>query len=541
MTDRLVLGAALGDCVHVTGLLNFLAACRRSGYRTVFLGPAVSVDRLVQETVEQRPDLVAVSYRLSPEAARRLLAELSSGWKAKDLGGTKAVFGGPPPVAEVARQSGMFEMVFGAADSPTADEWLSGVADSEVAEPRENLDLLSRWRHSIPRPLIRHHFGLPDLERTAEGIAEVARSRLVDVISIGPDQNAQEHFFHPEQMDPAQDGAGGVPVRKAEDFRALHDAAQVGNHPLLRCYSGTRDLLAMAEVLKETIQNAWCAIPVFWYSELDGRSARTIEEAIAENQRLVEWSAARGIPVERNDQNQWGLRAAHDTIQVAAAALAARLSTNAGVTTYVLQMMLNNPAGISPAMDIAKMHAMDTVVRRLVGPDVTVLRELRAGLFSLPSNPDRALGQLASATRTAMALSPDIIHVVGHTEADHAIEASELITACEVVHQVIDDSLLGLPDPLADPAVQKRSEWLINEATTLLDMIEARFPRALDGDPDQLGAVVRSGVFDAPHLAGNPAALGQIVTLVHGGCDAVDITSGRTLNEAARLTAATLK
>jgi hypothetical protein len=187
------------------------------------------------------------------------------------------------------------------------------------------------------------------------------------------------------------------------------------------------------------------------------------------------------------------------------------------------------------------MHAMDTVVRRLVGPDVTVLRELRAGLFSLPSNPDRALGQLASATRTAMALSPDIIHVVGHTEADHAIEASELITACEVVHQVIDDSLLGLPDPLADPAVQKRSEWLINEATTLLDMIEARFPRALDGDPDQLGAVVRSGVFDAPHLAGNPAALGQIVTLVHGGCDAVDITSGRTLNEAARLTAATLK
>ncbi|HSJ85423.1 MAG TPA: cobalamin B12-binding domain-containing protein [Acidimicrobiia bacterium] len=541
MTDRLVLGAALGDCVHVTGVLNFLAACRRNGYHTEFLGPAVSVDRLVEEAAERRPDLVAVSYRLTPEAAERLLAELNSSLESHGLAGIRAVFGGPPPVAEVASRSGLFEMVFGAVDSPSVDEWLTGVAQSRLVESGDQGTLVSRWRQRRPRPLLRHHFGLPDLERTVKGIAQIAGSGLVDVVSIGPDQNAQEHFFHPERMDPAQDGAGGVPVRNADDFRTLYVAAQVGNHPLLRCYSGTNDLVAMAELLHDTIHNAWCAIPVFWYSELDGRSDRTLEGAISENQQLVEWNAARGIPVERNDQNQWGLRAAHDSLQVAAAALAARLSANAGVRTYVLQMMLNNPAGISPAMDIAKMHAMDTMVHQHVGPDVTVLRELRAGLFSLPPNPDRALGQLASATRTAMALTPDIIHVVGHTEADHAIEASELITACEVVHQIVDDALLGLADPLADPAVLKRSEQLIDEAGLLLGEIETRFPGAVDGDPNQLGAVVRSGLFDAPHLVGNPAARGQIVTIVDGGCDAVDPKSGLTLNEAARLVGVTGK
>jgi hypothetical protein len=535
MTSGLVLGAAIGDCVHVTGLLNFLSACRRHGYRTEFLGPAVSVDRLVDEAVLLRPDVLAVSYRLTPESAERLLDELASSLKTSGLDGIRAVFGGPPPVAEVAQRSGMFERVFGTENGPTVDEWLSGGTRASIHENTGHRDLLARRHQARPRPLIRHHFGLPSVERTVAGIGEIARSGLVDVISIGPDQNAQAHFFHPERMDPDQDGAGGVPVRTADDFRALHEAAQVGNRPMLRCYAGTNDLLDYAEMLHETINNAWCAIPVFWYSELDGRSTRTLEEAIAENQRLVEWSAAHGTPVERNDQNQWGLRAAHDTLQVAAAALAARLSANAGVATYVLQMMLNNPAGISPAMDIAKMDAMHTLVEDFAGPNMTVLRELRAGLFSLPSNPDRALGQLASATRTAMSLSPDIIHVVGHTEADHAIEAHELITACAVVHQVIDDALLGIPDPLADPAITQRKDRLLEQARSLLDTITSRYPDAAEGDPDQLGAIVRSGLFDAPHLAGNPTAQGNVMTVVNGGCDAVDPTTGEVLDEVARI------
>jgi methylmalonyl-CoA mutase cobalamin-binding subunit len=532
-SDRLMLGAAVGDCVHVAGVLNFLALARRHGWRTEFLGPAVPVERLVDEAERRRPDMLAVSYRLTPEAAERLFAELGQALRSRGLD-IPLVFGGPPPVAEAAERSGIFCAVFGAVDASVVERWLSGRTGEEESAVGPD-DLVERWRRARPRPLIRHHFGLPDLQRTIAGIEEIARSGVVDVISLGIDQNAQEHFFHPERMDPSQDGAGGVPVRTPDDLRALKEASRVGNHPLMRCYSGTNDLIAMAEMLRDTIGNAWCAVPVFWYSELDGRSARSLEEATSENQQLVAWHGERGVPVERNDQNQWGLRAASDAVQVAAAALGAALSARAGVETYVLQMMLNNPAGISPAMDVAKMEAMDALAREMAGPGVTVLRECRAGLFSLPPDPNRALGQLASATRTAMALRPDILHVVGHTEADHAIEPHELVASCAMVHQVIDDALLGIPDPLADPAVVARRDHLVEEAGFLLSVIRDRWPEAFEGDGEALAAVVRSGVFDAPYLAGNPAARGEVITVVEGGCDAVDPDTGQVVSERERL------
>ncbi len=529
----LVVGAALGDCVHTAGVLNFLAAARRAGYRTEFLGPAVPVARVVA-AAGRRPDLLALSYRLTPEAAERLFAQLGEALAAAGLRGQRLVFGGTPVAAEAAARSGLFEAVFGAPGGPTAEEYLSG-GRADRREQAWEQSLVARREQAAPRPLLRHHFGRPDLEATVEGIGRIAAAGVLDVVSLGPDQNFQEHFFHPERMDPAQDGAGGVPVRHPDDLRRLYAATRQGNYPLMRCYAGTNDQVALAAVLAETIHNAWCAVPVFWYSELDGRSVRSLEAAVSEQAELVAWCAAHGVPVERNDQNQWGLRHASDVVQVAAAALAAGLTARAGVTTYVLQMMLNNPPGISPAMDVAKMAAMDALVRDRVGEGVTVLRELRGGLFSLPLDPDRARGQLASATRTAMLLRPDILHVVGYTEAHHAIEAGELVASCTLVHQVIDDALLGLPDPLADRRVAERRVHLLDEASLLLRAIEEQLPGAGDGDPAALAGAVRAGYLDAPYLAGSGVAPGATTTVVDGGCDAIDPATGRAISEAKRL------
>ena len=535
MTPLRILAAALGECVHVAGILNFLAVARRHGYLTEFLGPAVPVPALVDEIRRRGPDVTAIGYRLTPESAARRFAELGARLTAAGLGGTRLWFGGPQPVADVARASGLFEVVFGGPGDPDAETWFSAAAAGRrVAVARS---LLARRQEAWPRPLIRHHFGLPSLERTRAGVVRIAEAGVVDVISLGPDQNAQEYFFAPERMEPAQDGAGGVPLRSPHDLRSLKEAADVGNHPLLRCYSGTNDLVAWAEMLGDTIDNAWCAVPVFWYSELDGRSNRSLERAITENQELARWSAEHGTAVERNDQNQWALRSAHDALQVAAAALAVELSRAVGVRTHILQMMLNTPAGISPAMDLAKMAAMEILARRAAGPDAQVLTQARAGLFSLPPDPIRALGQLASSVRTAMALSPDILHVVGHTEAHHAIEAGELIDACRLADQVVDDSLLGLPDPMADRRVAARRDRLIEEASALLDAVRGRFPGAAEGDPSALGAVVRSGLFDAPHLTGNRAGRGHVITAVDGACDPIDTSTGLTIDEATRIEA----
>jgi len=133
------------------------------------------------------------------------------------------------------------------------------VARQDISYPQTTIERI-HWKS--PYPLLRHHFGLPDLESTRLGIEKIAEAKALDVISLGVDQDAQENFFHPERQDPRRKGAGGVPVRSAEDYRLLYEASRRGNFPLMRTYSGTDDFIRQAEVFTETIHNAWCAIPL---------------------------------------------------------------------------------------------------------------------------------------------------------------------------------------------------------------------------------------------------------------------------------------
>ena len=83
MKERLIVGAAVGDCVHVAGVVNFLNLAEQVGYETVSLGPAVSVDDLLDKVAALDPALVAVGYRLTPENCRSLLRELADKAKAR--------------------------------------------------------------------------------------------------------------------------------------------------------------------------------------------------------------------------------------------------------------------------------------------------------------------------------------------------------------------------------------------------------------------------------------------------------------------------
>lgn len=71
-----VLGASIGNDVHTGGIVNFLHLAEECGYIARFLGPAVPVERLVAEIRNEMPDLVAISYRLTPENARAVLGQL---------------------------------------------------------------------------------------------------------------------------------------------------------------------------------------------------------------------------------------------------------------------------------------------------------------------------------------------------------------------------------------------------------------------------------------------------------------------------------
>ncbi|MFH1160846.1 MAG: methionine synthase [bacterium] len=533
-----ILGAAIGTCVHIGGLHHFLKLAEAEGYRTISLGPAVPFQCILEAIHKEKPDILAISYRLTPEVAESLFIELKQGLAKESFSGCRMVFGGPPPVAAKARESGLFEAAFDGSEPIGAIKAFLRGAGNKSEKENPVTDLIGRINQKYPYPLLRHHFGRPSLLETIEGIRQISKAEVLDVISIGPDQNAQEHFFRPKEMDPAQTGAGGVPVRSTEDMVALYKASRCGNFPLMRCYAGTRDLLKWAEMSVKTIHNAWAAIPLCWYSVLDGRSNRTLEEAIAENQRVMRWYARHHIPVEVNESHQWSLRDAHDSLAVAMAFLAAYNAKKIGVRNYIAQLMFNTPPGTQPAMDIAKMAAKLELIRELEDESFTVYREVRAGIAHFSPIPSVAKGQLAASALISLALKPHILHVVGYSEGDHIALPRELIESCQIVHGVIQNCIEGLPDMLSDLSIMTRKGQLVYEARTLLEGLKFIGTDCDDpmADPYVIARAIREGILDSPHFKGNPFLRGDILTgLMKGAWYAIDPSTGDPLEEESRL------
>lgn len=533
-----IIGAAVGNCVHVAGVLSFLNLARRLGHEAEFLGAAVGVDDLVRAVRERDPDIVAVSYRLTPEVARELFAELARRVKQEGLDGKRYVLGGTPPVCEVGAESGLFEASF--CGSEGADAVVAYLRGERLERAPEDYGatLLDRLERKAPYPLLRHHYGRPTVEETVRGARAIARARVLDVLSIGPDQNAQEHFFRPQEMQEQLSGAGGVPLRSAADLRAIYDATRTGNYPLLRIYSGTRDLIKWAELAVETVHNAWAAIPLCWYNTLDRRSNRPPLQSITENQQALRWYAQRGLPVEINEPHHWSLREAHDALSVAMAYVSAYNAKALGVRHYVSQYMFNTPATTYPAMDLAKMLAQARVVERLHDDAFTSIRQTRAGLLHFSPDPDVAKGQLAASTVVQLALEPRIIHVVAYCEGDHAVTAEELIESCKIVDGVLRNCGAGMADLKRDPAVQARAEHLVRQARVTVAAIRALGTGDGDPltDPATLARAIREGILDAPHLCGNPDAAGRLATqVIDGGIEAIDLDIGRPISEEQRV------
>ncbi len=545
-TPKTMAAASIGDCIHVAGIFNFFKLAESAGWETQFIGSAKSPEEIAIWTRENRPQVLAIGYRLDPSAASRLIQRLV---KALDEYGVnpkpRLIFGGTPPVAEVARASGVFEKVFsGEEDISETMAYLRGESGTVLEETTYPSSLIDRIKWKSPYPIIRHHFGLPSLDETISGIETLADSEVLDVISIGPDQNAQENFFHPEEMDPDQQGSGGVPVRSAKDFERLYQASRRGNYPPMRCYSGTRDVIPFARVLLDTINNAWAAIPLSWYNVLDKRGPREIEDSMKEAQQAIKWHADQGIPVEVNESHQWSLRWAPDVIAVATAYLAALTAKTMGVKDYVSQFMFNTPPETSATMDLGKMLAKLELIEQLADCDFRVWREVRAGLASFPVDLDMAKGHLATSTLVSMNMKPHILHVVSYCEANHAATPGEIIESCKIAEGVIANCIPNMPDMTLDPRVQARKLHLIQEAKVLLGAIE-KLPQMVPElssskdpltDPKVLAFAIKLGLLDAPHLAGNPAACGKICTaILDGGCEAIDPVSGEVLSESQRV------
>jgi hypothetical protein len=321
----------------------------------------------------------------------------------------------------------------------------------------------------------------------------------------------------------------------------LYDAAQHGNYPLMRCYSGTADVIKLAEVLIDTMSNAWCAVPLCWYNELDGRGDRPLEESIKEAQVLIAFHGKRKVPVELNEPHHWGLRDAHDTMSVAMSYISAYNAKTFGVNDYISQYMFNIPNSLSFSMDLAKVLAQIELTESIADENFRVYRQTRAGLPFLSGDSDIAKGQLAATTALQMNVKPHIIHVVGYSEALHAATPEVIVESCKIVRGVVRGVLYGNADATFDPNVIKRRDELIFEARYLLDFIQNEYSGESDdplADAYVIADCIKRGILDAPHIVKKGDFKGTLQTRVKDGkCLAWDVNAGIAIDEKTRLNA----
>jgi len=197
--SKKILGASLGTCVHVAGVYGFLTLAERFGYQTVFLGPARSPQEVVEAALQERPSMVIVGYRLTERVAEKLFEELQSLITRHGLFRIPWALSCTPQIEPVARKSGLFTYIF------TGREPFSEIVASLTGSREERREdtypetLPGRIAARYPFPLLRHHFGLPTVEETVEGVRRISEAKVVDIISLGPDQNAQEFVLRTSQ------------------------------------------------------------------------------------------------------------------------------------------------------------------------------------------------------------------------------------------------------------------------------------------------------------------------------------------------------
>ncbi|HBW13139.1 MAG TPA: methionine synthase [Proteiniclasticum sp.] len=530
--------ASIGNCVHAAGIYNFSVLARKEGYQVEYMGSAVPIKELVGGIIEFKPHVVALSYRLSEEGAYYLLKELEGIIGEQGFEDIIFIFGGTVETAKAARKFSYIRKVFdGSEDISESVIYLRNMEKEHAEEeiPPQSLGERIAWKK--PFPIIRHHIGLETLEDTYEHIKILAESRLLDVISLAPDQNAQEHYFQQELMPKGEDGAGGVPIRNEEHLRWMYEATRRGNYPMMRCYSGTRDLYPFSKILKDTVNNAWAAIPLTWYSQLDRRSDRELLRAIRENMEAIAYNAEMGVPVEMNESHQWALRYCSDVIEVAISVITAKVAKHLGVKEMVMQYMLANPPSISPLMDLAKMQAKIDLMGEEEDENFTIYRMVRTGLLAYPADMDQAKGLISSTMFYGTFLKPDIVHVVSYSEAVKRATSVEILESVRMVKKSMEIADKGLLENIhEDKRFKERLEFLKKEVRYLLGEI-SKLKDVEDPlvDPEVIYLAIKEGLLDAPGLKGFSVAKGNFRTEIHEGYHVTVDDDGEILEEEERI------
>ena len=391
----------------------------------------------------------------------------------------------------------------------------------------------ARSRNSLP--IIRTHSGPynPDrmeaLKEYNSWCRELAESRLLDVLSIGSSQLTQSHFG--EEWEGLANG-GGVPVNSELEYRVIKENS---TPMLVRTYSGTKDVPALAEIHERSLNISWHAFSFWWFNKLDGRGNNGLLENLKEHFEAVRYAASTGKPVEPNVPHHFAFRGADDITYVISAYLAAKVCKLKGVRHMILQNMLNTPKYTWGVQDLAKGRAMLRLVRELEDDMFTVSLQSRAGLDYFDTHIEKAKLQLAAVTcmmddiEPGNDLSPEIIHVVNYSEAVSLATPPIIKESIKITLGVLNEYRAArkaglVPDMRYDQDVNERAEKIYREAAEAVRMLEASFPDLYT--PEGFARIFEEGFLPVPYLMDHEhlytKATGWRTAIKDGGISVVD-------------------
>jgi hypothetical protein len=351
------------------------------------------------------------------------------------------------------------------------------------SEREKVLDRMEHGRRCGLPPLMRAHVG-PYQSNRRDAVAlmeswcgELSRAGMLDVLSIGTSQLTQERFGEDWGSRP---NGGGVPINAPDEYERIWQAARP---MLVRTYAGTRAVPALAVMHEKTINIAWHALSLWWFSQIDGRGPHSLLENLQEHFSAIRLIASGATPYEPNVPHQFAFRGADDITYIVSAVLAARAAKGLGIRNLILQIMLNDPKYTWGVNDLAKARATLWMVRALEDADFHVYLQTRAGLDYLSHRESKAKAQLAAVTALMDDIepdnprSPDIIHVVSYSEGSalatpEIINDSIRITRCALDRYRLLRQQGHVEDMTSHPDVQERMSFLIKGAREVLATIE---------------------------------------------------------------------
>jgi len=397
------------------------------------------------------------------------------------------------------------------------------------------VDRIQHGRINNFPPVIRAHSG-PYMQNRKESVKQfidwagrLASGGLLDILSIGTSQLTQEKFGEDWHGLP---NGGGVQLNSPEEYNRIYRAS---SPMLVRTYAGTKNITKLAEMYETTINIAWHALSLWWFSQIDGRGPNTLLDNLTEHFNTIQYIATTGKPYEANVSHHFAFRSSDDVTYVVSAVLAAKAAKKMGINDFILQIMLNNPKQTSGINDLAKARATFKLVRNLEDRNFRVYLQTRVGLDYLSYETEKAKKQLAAVTALMDDIepfnnnSPDIIHVVSYSEGYNLATPEIIEESIKITRYSLDKFRAlrekGLIDDMSKhPDVEKRMNFLLEEAIIVLTAIESSINNPYS--PQGFHDIFKMGFLPVPQLMfcreEFPEAIRWQTKIKNGGVDIYD-------------------